>query len=49
MNKPNYKQEDELEELPETTDNDVQDELEKLPAWRDYINEGAESLTFGDY
>ena len=54
MNKPTYRQEDEtlkeLEGLPETTETDLQDELEKLDAWKGReVNEGMDSLTFGDY
>jgi hypothetical protein len=52
MNKPPYKKEDEEIkdiELPEATAEDIQDELEQLPAWKEFVNDGMESITYGDY
>ena len=50
MDKPPYKKEnDELEGLLEPEELTVQEELEKLDAYKNLVNEGMESLTFGDY
>lgn len=53
MNKPTYKKEDEeveaLEGLIEPGDSTVQDALDNLDGWKSHQNDGAESLTYGDY
>jgi hypothetical protein len=52
MENPPFKREDEFEDVEETTTPEreaVLEELEDLPAWKEFQNEGMENLTFGDY
>ena len=49
MNKPREDEEKDVEGTLEVNENDIQDELDKLDAYKDYQNDGFESLTYGDY